>query len=643
MPNWRKVVKIKDIGGFKRAGEYINYKLGMLESSDKSMSSLYKLMFSERENIMFEQSDGFRIKKTSYGEIFDCIEAICADLQRKINADRQSIVGIYMDNSPQWVVAFWAVLHCGFKPLLLNLRLSDAIIERVIVQNNVCAVISDGKIFSVNTIFFDNVEKSEALIEKCEFGREFFVMSSGTSSVKLCAYSADELVQIIRDSSDLLKRNPIPKRHYNGNIKLLAFLPFYHIFGFVAVYLWFSFFARTFVCLRDYGPQTIVNTIKKHKVTHIFAVPMLWDKVYEQAISTIKSRGLKDKFDKALQISNKLGNSLAGKVFASLAFKEVREKTFGESVRFLITGGSIIRPQVIGFFNGIGYHLANGYGMSEVGITSVELSNSRKKLNSCSIGKPLPSIEYKIDENGILEIRGKSLAKYICENGEKRYTNGDWFNTHDLCQKKGDCYYLNGREDDLIVSVSGENINPVAVEEVLLPKNANVVCLIAGKDSELPVLLTSVQKGLSREEAESVVKEIRKRMDENNLSAQIGKIYLTCDELITGNEFKLNRKRLKKDYLEGKISRIEFENDDVSGKRDELQEKIRGYFAIVLGKTEEQVGYETNFFLDEGGTSLDYFALIAKLQQDFRIDFPMSVDENLTTVAGMAEYIRERI
>ncbi len=636
-------MKIKDIGGFKRAGDYIGYKLDALESSDKSMASLYELMFSERENVMFEQSDGFRIKKTSYGEVFDCVEAICADLQRKINAENQSVVGIYMDNSPQWIVAFWAVLHCGFKPLLLNLRMSDATIERVIAQNNVCAVVSDGKIFSVNTIVFDSVKKSETSLEKCEFGREFFVMSSGTSSVKLCAYSADELVQIIRDSSDLLKRNSIPKRHYNGNIKLLTFLPFYHIFGFIAVYLWFSFFARTFVCLRDYGPQTIVNTIKKHKVTHIFAVPMLWDKVYEQAIATIKSRGLEAKLDKALKISNKLGNSLPGKAFASLAFKEVREKTFGESVRFLVTGGSVIRPQVIGFFNGIGYHLANGYGMSEVGITSVELSNSRKKLNSCSIGKPLPSIEYRIDENGVLEVRGKSLAKYICENGEKRYTNGDWFNTRDLCQKKGDCYYINGREDDLIVSVSGENINPVAVEEVLLPKNANVVCLIAGKDDELPVLLTSVPKGLSREESEAVVKEIRERIEENNLSAQIGKVYLTCDELIVGNEFKLNRKRLKKDYSEGKISQIEFKNNDVCENHDELTEKIRGYFATALGKADEQVGYETNFFLDEGGTSLDYFALIAKLQQDFRMDFPMSVDENLTTVADMVKYIRERI
>ena len=60
-------------------------------------------------------------------------------------------------------------------------------------------------------------------------------------------------------------------------MKLLMFLPLFHIFGLVASYFWFAFFGRTFVFLSDYSPNTILSTIRRHKVTHLFAVPLLWD------------------------------------------------------------------------------------------------------------------------------------------------------------------------------------------------------------------------------------------------------------------------------------------------------------------------------------------------------------------------------
>jgi acyl-CoA synthetase (AMP-forming)/AMP-acid ligase II len=69
---------------------------------------------------------------------------------------------------------------------------------------------------------------------------------------------------------------------YNGSIKQLAFLPFYHIFGLFAVYYWFAFFGRTFVFLKDYSPDTIARTCRRHEVTHIFAVPLLWHTVEEK-------------------------------------------------------------------------------------------------------------------------------------------------------------------------------------------------------------------------------------------------------------------------------------------------------------------------------------------------------------------------
>ena len=43
--------------------------------------------------------------------------------------------------------------------------------------------------------------------------------------------------------------------------------------------------------LKNLSGETILNTVKKHKVTHIFAVPMVWDAVYKAAIAKIKDKG----------------------------------------------------------------------------------------------------------------------------------------------------------------------------------------------------------------------------------------------------------------------------------------------------------------------------------------------------------------
>ena len=53
---------------------------------------------------------------------------------------------------------------------------------------------------------------------------------------------------------------------------------------------------------------------------------------------------------------------------------EVTDSLFGKSVLFCISGGSYIKEDTLRLINGLGYPLYNGYGMTEAGVTSVELS-----------------------------------------------------------------------------------------------------------------------------------------------------------------------------------------------------------------------------------------------------------------------------
>ncbi len=637
-------MKITNLGGFSSVNAFVEDKLRRYNMSDKSFRALFSLMFSEENNILWEESRGYRISKTTYGQARSLTLHKASTLKTQLGELKpDAVIGIYMDNSLDWILTFWAILAIGCRPLLLNRRLDTETLEYALRVTNATAVISDGQSFSVKTILSGELVEG-ANYMPADFGSEILVMSSGTSAhVKICAYTAEEFYNQIQGSYSIIKKCTKVKEHYEGELKLLTFLPFYHIFGLVAVYVWFAFFSRTFVRLNDMQPQTITNTIKRHKVTHIFAVPLFWEKVYEQAMRTIRDRGEETvkKFEKGMRISRKLGDSALADAFSKLAFKEVREGMFGESVVFM--GGSCISPQVLEFFNAIGYRLADGYGMSEIGITSLELSRKRSLLNSGSVGLPMMGIEYEINSDGELRVRGKAMAKYIIEDGEKR-GNSDWFNTHDLASFDGKCYRILGRQDDLIVAANGENLNPNLIETRITPDGVRGVALVGVTENgkTVPTLLVSVNKYITAARLGGIETQIKEQLAQLKLSGQIGRIFFTEDSLLKDNEFKLNRTRLAKELSGGTLTEVVPDMALVGREDDEISRKITAMFSLALSKPEDEIGYDADFFVDLGGSSLDYFSLVAGLRDEFGVSFT-SGDMSRSTVRALHDYIQEKM
>jgi long-chain acyl-CoA synthetase len=326
--------------------------------------------------------------------------------------------------------------------------------------------------------------------------------------------------------------------------------------------------------------------------------------------------------------------------FRKKAFQEVRDKLFGESICFMITGGGCIGKEVLEFFNGIGYHLSNGYGMSEVGITSVELSEDNRILNSGTIGKPMSSVSYKINEEGELFVKGNSLCKYYLENDEKVYIKDEWFKTKDLAKEENGRYFLVGRKDDLIVSTSGENINPNLFEHEFNIKHVKGVCIVDVKKNgqAYPVILVSVVKYLSNETRVALTQEIKEKLKKLNLLSEIKEVVLVGEDLIKGNEFKLNRKRLAEEHNKGTLNVLTC--DEQGGDAyifDAIEKQVAACFEKVLGKT---IDKNVDFFTDAGGTSLDYFTLIAYIQDEFDIIIPLGNDKKLSSISDFSAFIK---
>ena len=630
------------IGSYRSIDAFVRDKLDAFQNGGLTFRTLFLLMFREADNVLWEQSEGFRIRKTTYGEAKAHILSRAAALKKALGGlPRNAVVGLYLENSLDWIELFWAILAAGFRPLLMNLRLPAPLLHSAMRIADCRAVIAANGTFDCPVLRPADIPASGEPIGEAPFGTELFVMSSGTTeNVKVCAYSAEEFYYQICDSYGIICEQPLIKKHYEGNLKLLTFLPFYHVFGLIAMYIWFAFFSRTFVHLSDLAPSTIVNTIRRHRVTHVFAVPLFWEKVYEQARKGIADRGEETvkKFDRALALWEKLPRPL-GNAFSKLAFRELRENLFGDSVLFMITGGSFLDPAVQTFFNAIGYPLANGYGMTEIGITSVELSFRKKYLRIGSVGKPMRNVEYRINADGALEVKGRVTAKYVL-TADGPIRRGEWFNTHDLAEcVDGHCRIL-GRADDLIVGPNGENLNPNAIEPLLKTDGAEI-CLIPADANGAPatVLLCGVNRMTTEKTAEKLRAALTERIERCNLSSAISRIALVEGPLMKPDEFKLNRIRLRRDYASGALKPLDFSARRGDAEADELLCRVRAIVAQAVNRAEDDVAFDADFFLDLGGTSLDYFAMLTRLRDTFDAAFPFE-ETGLRSARRIADYIR---
>ena len=621
-----------------------------LENSPMDFEALYNITF-QNEGVMTEENDGFRIHSCTYAQIKDRIEEMSCAIYNKLGATH-NYGAVEMENCVDWIVTFWAVLRSGNKPYLVNCRHPESLANSVLNTLNIKYILGTipsrlkGEFIDVSTLKTD--ERFDG-----EFENEIALSTSATSlNIKICFYDGEAICTQIENSKDICKTIPLIKTHYNGYLKQLAFLPFYHIFGLMASYFWFSFFGRTFVFLKDLSSETLLKTIKKHEVTHIFAVPMLWHIVYKNIIKEVEKEDekTKNKFYKGLKLSTSIQKVFPklGLKIASKMFNRVRVKLFGDSVKFMISGGSYLSSDASYTLNAIGYPLFNGYGMSEIGITSVELSSNIVERNKRSIGKPLKTVNYRINGNNQLLVNSRGIASKIMTMKDEYTTNYDeYFNTFDIVyQDKNNKYYIQGRTDDVVLTENGEKINPDVIEQTLNLSSVERLSLLGiknGNNLELSLVL-ELKQPLSEIKINQINNDVENAINKlKQENYKIDRIYYTFDPIASVTAIKVSRKILTKWIEEGKVKLHSFsELKDLKIESfDELSKEVSNsiikIFQDVLS-INKNIDINEHFIFDLGGTSLDYLTLLMKIEEKYDFKFHQN-DEACYTVLQFTNFV----
>ena len=626
--------------------------LAKLSASDQSYCDIYSIMKARFSDEIFakEYKDGF-MESTTYKELFEGVETVAHNLCRLFPDEYNRFVGIRMDNSPLWVMCFWGALMAGFRPLLINTRLDEeSIAYAVKVTDAVCVLADEDK--EIDGYVNANNFKPSFFVP-AKWADEIVLMSSGTTGTpKLVLYDGKSICRQILVSGWVVKENPAIKHNKKLDIRLVALLPFYHIFGLSTTLMWFGFFGRTMIFPPSADSKGIQFACKAGEATHFFSIPLVWESAVKSLISEAKRQGKEEKLRKAVKFSNALQTCFprfGAYVARNILFKDVRSKVFGNSLGFCISGGGFISDETVEIMNGIGYSMYVGYGMTETGITSVDLSRKAKLRNQNTVGKPFPIIEYKINSDGELLVKGDTLCRgFVTEDGVKLRKKDEFFATGDACRVDAQGrWILCGRSDDIITGANGENVSPDMVERMLNIRFSNPLCVL-GIEIERDmraVAVVSVNSNISDYEKVCISREIYTAMDSVPVTFRPYKVYLTTDEL-PSNLGKIKRSLLRKMIASGEVTLCELARPD-SENLDEIYNEsvmaaldtIKECFAQVLSIDAADVSDNSHFIYDLGGDSMSYFNLVSLISEKYSKELRVQKDVALFTPLDFAREV----
>lgn len=632
-----------------------------LKNAPQTFESIYTIIKNSFTSETFgEWLENGEVCKMSYYELYeraDSFSKAAVTYAAKKDSDSR-FVGIFLENSCDWVALFWGLLQAGFKPILLNTRHNIQINNDIIKEMDPVFVVSEDarvdKAISVKDLLEEGkgVKFDKSMINWAD---EIILITSGsTSKPKIISHSGKTICLQVEMSADIVRTNQSIQYNAKLDIHNLAFLPFYHIFGLIATLMWFMFFGRGFVFLPKYDAQSIQFVCKRVGVTHFFAIPLVWNKTVAALEREVAKQGKTEKFNKAIRFSNKLQNifPLLGPVIVrNLIFKKIRRQLMGEKLAFLISGGGFIAPRTLEVLNGLGYSIYAGYGLTECGVLCVELSRKSKFRNGTSTGKIFSNVKYKISEEGELLIPRDHSMNGIYIDGKFSEFTDEYYPTNDLVNidETGRLHII-GRLDDVIIGPNGENISPEEIESRIdkgaFTQEAMINCKLPGTDEKQMVLVLADDGSMGAFEKASSLRNVFTSIDALTMSERPVKV-LNLIGSMPENFKGIDRKTLSLKLEEQELFATECArptDEEVTRTRSaeytELIGKVCDVYAEVLNKDRSEIT-ETSNFVTLGGDSMEYVEMLSKVSEVTGRTISMT-ETPLITPMAISDYLIEQ-
>ena len=661
--------------------------------ADKRLETFFSILRDYEDEVAARWLEGEEERSLTYREMTDRADDFAAYLQAQLPEEGQWIA-LAVDTCPQWPTLYWGILRSGHNALLLDASAPDALIQGL-REEGACRCLITGKLralpVSVRQILVETVAAAPRAPEGWQpvWGAWTGMCTSGTTGrSRIFLYDGKAICQQALNSELVLRENT--RVIANENRRVLAFLPFHHVLGFMANVIWAHFVGFTALYLPDRTPDSLRRVCQRFQPQLLIVVPLLGNSLVRSLQRQLKkesqARQVQFKIMSALSLAaQRVAPDWALRLAEKTIFSQINEKLLGTAVECIILGGGHTPKETLKTLNALGYSTITGYGMTETAITGMETSLSLTRRLSGSVGRALESAEYRVvDENGIpvagsgvlsgeLQIRGAGIHTGRLVGGAVLPPDtlpGGWFPTGDTVRMDATGrIYIRGRLKDVIVGESGENIYPDDLEDAFAGMaGVDQLCVVGiprGKNDsneDVGLVLNVGENYRNSAYLQSLTEQIADRNRALPLALQVSRVLVSPDALPLAAGIKVKRLELKRRMADRELVCRELDLRSVSvsaelhsapkaepeagasapsPRHEEILQKVRFFYAEALDRPMAEIPDDAHFINDLQGDSLQVLSMVLKAEDEWGITLPTEEYSRCATIRDMTAVVEE--
>ncbi|MBI9095064.1 MAG: AMP-binding protein [Sphaerochaeta sp.] len=432
-------------------------------------------------------------KSLTYEEVQKAMVRVSSYLQEQGVAPGDRVI-INGKNSPNWAIAYLAVLHAGAIVVPLDNQMPTSRVEDLSTFCGASFVFGDKNVVEAldqGNPWFKTLKGMATLlgksstcpsIESIEAAKEYPMYRSNCEDVAAILFTSgttgnEKGVKLTHTNivSDVYQACDGIFLSLDETDVLYALLPLHHSYCCTAVLLETLKFGAECVFGQEIAVSRMIADLSQGQVTIFMGIPLLYNKILAGMMKQVRKKGLITYALVRLMmtINGFTKKHLKANIFRSTFNKLLLSKVGLDQNRILICGAGPLSPQVFKHYQQLGLDFIQGYGLTET--SPILTLNPISHFKIESVGMVFPLVEMKIgntDSNGIGEIlvKGPNITSGYWNDEEhtrELFDEDGYLKTGDLGYLDKENYlYLKGRAKNLIITEGGKNVYPEEIEDM---------------------------------------------------------------------------------------------------------------------------------------------------------------------------------
>src|SRR5580698_6729305 len=447
-------------------------------------------------NVALEIQRGDGIESYTYAELRQMAESIGRWLTEQ-RLPPGSRIAILADNHPRWVAAYLGAIASGNTAVPLDTAFHADQVAKLLRDSGSSLLFCDRKHLAIAREAVDKTTIGIILLDAKVAGEGAratptdldAILATGAGNFVPVSSATDAVSSLLYTSGTTADPKGVMLTHGNliGEVDavfgwadigpddaVLGVLPLFHVLSQMANLLLPLVKGARVVYLETLNTTELLRALSERKISAFAVVPQFFYLIHERIFKEVAQRGkLAQTAVRAMMAITRFGRTLGvnpGKVF----FRRIH-LTFGEKMRYLVTGGSRFDPQIALDYYALGIDVLQAYGLTET--TGAAFANLPHNNVIGSVGPPLTGVEVRIldpqQQEGVplpvgeILIRGAIVMKgyWNRPDATAEVLKDGWLYTGDLGYlDAGNNLFITGRKKDVIILSNGKNIYPEEIE-----------------------------------------------------------------------------------------------------------------------------------------------------------------------------------